>query len=69
MLSKLIWDLQSFLSVLDSENLSYIAQAQKKSISELLAKLQTSDAPGSSCRCFVALLLFSWLSSLSSSPR
>lgn len=45
MLSKLIWDLQSFLSVLDSENLSYIAQAQKKSISELLAKLQTSDAP------------------------
>lgn len=46
MLAKLIWDLQSFLSVLDSENLSYIAQAQKKSISELLSKLQTNDAPG-----------------------
>ncbi|XP_033181239.1 actin filament-associated protein 1-like 2 [Mastacembelus armatus] len=44
-LAKLIWDLQSFLSVLDSENLSYIAQAQKKSISELLAKLQTQDTP------------------------
>lgn len=50
-LSKLIWDLQSFLSVLDSENLSYIAQAQKKSISELLAKLQTSDSPGNSWLC------------------
>lgn len=46
MLSKLILDLQSFLSVLDSENLSYIAQAQKKSIWELLVKLQGSDAPG-----------------------
>lgn len=46
MLAKLIWDLQSFLSVLDSENLSYIAQAQKKSISELLSKLQTNDTPG-----------------------
>ncbi|GAA6230501.1 actin filament-associated protein 1-like 1 isoform X2 [Lates japonicus] len=44
-LAKLIWDLQSFLSVLDSENLSYIAQAQKKSISELLSKLQTHDTP------------------------
>ncbi|PWA24212.1 hypothetical protein CCH79_00016199 [Gambusia affinis] len=44
-LAKLIWDLQTFLSVLDSENLSYIAQAQKKSISELLSKLQTPDAP------------------------
>ncbi|XP_029365503.1 actin filament-associated protein 1-like 2 [Echeneis naucrates] len=44
-LAKLIWDLQAFLSVLDSENLSYIAQAQKKSISELLSKLQTPDAP------------------------
>ncbi|XP_035495755.2 actin filament-associated protein 1-like 2 isoform X2 [Scophthalmus maximus] len=40
-----MWDLQSFLSVLDSENLSYIAQAQKKSISELLSRLQTHDAP------------------------
>ncbi|XP_038559218.1 actin filament-associated protein 1-like 2 [Micropterus salmoides] len=44
-LAKLIWDLQSFLSVLDSENLSYIAQSQKKSISELLSKLQTNDTP------------------------
>ncbi|XP_008301564.1 actin filament-associated protein 1-like 2 [Stegastes partitus] len=44
-LAKLIWDLQSFLSVLDSENLSYIAQAQKKSISELLSKLQPHDTP------------------------
>ncbi|XP_040010127.1 actin filament-associated protein 1-like 2 [Xiphias gladius] len=44
-LAKLFWDLQSFLSVLDSENLSYIAQAQKKSISELLCKLQTQDTP------------------------
>ncbi|XP_068167860.1 actin filament-associated protein 1-like 2 [Antennarius striatus] len=44
-LAKLIWDLQSFLSVLDSENLSYIAQAQKKSITELLTSLQTHDTP------------------------
>ncbi|XP_032372511.1 actin filament-associated protein 1-like 2 isoform X1 [Etheostoma spectabile] len=45
-LAKLIWDLQSFLSVLDSEqNLSYNAQSQKKSISELLSKLQTNDTP------------------------
>lgn len=44
-LAKLIWDLQAFLSVLDSENLSYIAQAQKKSISELLSTLQSPDAP------------------------
>ncbi|XP_078809567.1 actin filament-associated protein 1-like 2 isoform X3 [Oryzias latipes] len=44
-LAKLIWDLQSFLSVLDSENLSYIAQAQKKSVSELLSKLQSQDSP------------------------
>ncbi|XP_076003603.1 actin filament-associated protein 1-like 2 isoform X2 [Genypterus blacodes] len=44
-LAKLLWDLQSFLSVLDSENLSYIAQAQKKSISELLSSLQTSSTP------------------------
>nr|XP_057927286.1 uncharacterized protein si:dkey-220o5.5 isoform X3 [Doryrhamphus excisus] len=43
-LAKLMWDLQSFLSVLDSENLSYMAQAQKKSISELVSALQTSDA-------------------------
>ncbi|KAF7205402.1 transcript variant X2 [Nothobranchius furzeri] len=42
-LAKLIWDLQSFLCVLDSENLSYIAQAQKKSISDLLTRLQTPD--------------------------
>ncbi|XP_077377850.1 actin filament-associated protein 1-like 2 isoform X2 [Festucalex cinctus] len=40
-----MWDLQSFLSVLDSENLSYIAQAQKKSISELVSSLQTQEAP------------------------
>ncbi|KAM9822583.1 actin filament-associated protein 1-like 2 isoform X1 [Syngnathus typhle] len=44
-LSKLMWDLQSFLSVLDSENLSYIAQAQKKSISELVSLLQMQEAP------------------------
>lgn len=43
-LNRLVSDLQSFLVVLDSENLSYIAQAQKKSISDLLTKLQ--DAPG-----------------------
>ncbi|XP_054630021.1 actin filament-associated protein 1-like 2 isoform X2 [Dunckerocampus dactyliophorus] len=43
-LAKLMWDLQSFLSVLDSENLSYIAQAQKKSISALVSSLQTPDA-------------------------
>ncbi|KAJ8285890.1 hypothetical protein GJAV_G00032130 [Gymnothorax javanicus] len=42
-LNRLVSDLQSFLLVLDSENLSYIAQAQKKSISDLLNKLQ--DAP------------------------
>ncbi|KAL7884001.1 hypothetical protein AOLI_G00067710 [Acnodon oligacanthus] len=39
-LARLVSDLQAFLLVLDSENLSYIAQAQKKSISELLSKLQ-----------------------------
>ncbi|KAM6954526.1 actin filament-associated protein 1-like 2 [Aplochiton taeniatus] len=44
-MSKLVWDLQSFLAVLDRENLSYIAQAQKKSISELLSKLQTQETP------------------------
>ncbi|XP_057687035.1 actin filament-associated protein 1-like 2 [Corythoichthys intestinalis] len=44
-LSKLMWDLRSFLSVLDSENLSYIAQAQKKSISELVSSLQTQETP------------------------
>ncbi|XP_064203502.1 actin filament-associated protein 1-like 2 isoform X1 [Anguilla rostrata] len=42
-LNRLVSDLQSFLLVLDNENLSYIAQAQKKSISDLLTKLQ--DAP------------------------
>ncbi|XP_061881295.1 actin filament-associated protein 1-like 2 isoform X4 [Entelurus aequoreus] len=42
-LSKLMWDLQVFLSVLDSENLSYMAQVQKKSISQLLSALQTQD--------------------------
>ncbi|XP_029294900.1 actin filament-associated protein 1-like 2 isoform X2 [Cottoperca gobio] len=42
-LAKLIWDLPSFLSVLDSEKLSYTAQTQKKDISELLSKLQTND--------------------------
>ncbi|KAI4877788.1 hypothetical protein NFI96_022555 [Prochilodus magdalenae] len=40
LLARLVSDLQAFLLVLDSENLSYIAQAQKKSISELLSKLQ-----------------------------
>ncbi|XP_043103896.1 actin filament-associated protein 1-like 1 isoform X2 [Puntigrus tetrazona] len=45
-LARLVSDLQAFLLVLDSENLSYIAQAQKKSISELLYKLQDNkDAP------------------------
>ncbi|KAK5870606.1 hypothetical protein PBY51_003539 [Eleginops maclovinus] len=44
-LAKLIWDLPSFLSVLDSEKLSYAAQTQKKDISELLSKLQTNDTP------------------------
>ncbi|XP_039625495.1 actin filament-associated protein 1-like 2 [Polypterus senegalus] len=39
-LNQLISDLQSFLLVLDQENLSFIAQAKKKSISELLSKLQ-----------------------------
>ncbi len=46
-LARLVSDLQAFLLVLDSENLSYIAQAQKKSITELLYKLQDNkDAPG-----------------------
>lgn len=46
-LARLVSDLQAFLLLLDSENLSYIAQAQKKSISELLNKLQDNkDAPG-----------------------
>ncbi|XP_030643496.1 actin filament-associated protein 1-like 2 [Chanos chanos] len=44
-LARLVSDLQAFLLVLDSENLSYIAQAQKKSISELLSKLQEKDTP------------------------
>ncbi|XP_017323006.1 actin filament-associated protein 1-like 2 isoform X2 [Ictalurus punctatus] len=39
-LARLVSDLQAFLLVLDGENLSYIAQAKKKSISELLSKLQ-----------------------------
>uniref|UniRef100_W5NCD8 Si:dkey-220o5.5 n=1 Tax=Lepisosteus oculatus TaxID=7918 RepID=W5NCD8_LEPOC len=42
-LSQLISDLQSFLLVLDRENLSYIAQAKKKSISDLLSRMQ--DTP------------------------
>ncbi|XP_024295456.1 actin filament-associated protein 1-like 2 isoform X1 [Oncorhynchus tshawytscha] len=42
-LNRLITALHSFLVVLDSENLSYIAQAQKMSISELLSKLK--DTP------------------------
>lgn len=53
-LNRLITDLHSFLVVLDSENLSYIAQAQKKSISELLSKLQ--DTPG---RSLLLLLTYS----------
>lgn len=44
-LSRLVWDLQSFLSLLDSENLSYIAQAQKKSLSELLSTLHSPESP------------------------
>ncbi|XP_026099872.1 actin filament-associated protein 1-like 2 [Carassius auratus] len=45
-LARLVSDLQAFLLLLDSENLSYIAQAQKKSLSELLNKLQDNkDAP------------------------
>ncbi|XP_037635021.1 actin filament-associated protein 1 isoform X2 [Sebastes umbrosus] len=44
-LAKLIWDLPSFLSVLDSENLSNVAKTQKKNISELLSKLQSDDTP------------------------
>ncbi|XP_033947558.1 actin filament-associated protein 1-like 2 [Pseudochaenichthys georgianus] len=44
-LAKLIWDLPSFLSALDSEKLSYAAQTQKKDISELLSKLYTNDTP------------------------
>ncbi|XP_077079360.1 actin filament-associated protein 1-like 2 isoform X2 [Siphateles boraxobius] len=45
-LARLVSDMQAFLLVLDSENLSYIAQAQKKSISELLYKLQDNkDTP------------------------
>ncbi|XP_066570602.1 actin filament-associated protein 1-like 2 isoform X2 [Amia ocellicauda] len=43
-LNQLISDLQSFLLVLDRENLSYIAQAKKKSISDLLSKLQDTPA-------------------------
>ncbi|KAJ0019123.1 hypothetical protein NQD34_006692 [Periophthalmus magnuspinnatus] len=41
-LARVLWDLQSFLSLLDSENLSFIAQAQKKSLSELLSTLQAT---------------------------
>uniref|UniRef100_A0A8C6T8R0 PH domain-containing protein n=1 Tax=Neogobius melanostomus TaxID=47308 RepID=A0A8C6T8R0_9GOBI len=41
-LTRLVWDLDSFLSLLDSENLSYIAQAQKKSLSELLTALHST---------------------------
>ncbi|XP_044189960.1 actin filament-associated protein 1-like 2 isoform X1 [Thunnus albacares] len=67
-LAKLIWDLQSFLSVLDSENLSYIAQAQKKSISELLSKLQTPDTPGNTTTTSVEDAEYMIMSCLSSSP-
>ncbi|KAK7933625.1 hypothetical protein WMY93_004521 [Mugilogobius chulae] len=41
-LARLLWDLQTFLSLLESENLSFIAQAQKKSLSELLTTLQST---------------------------
>uniref|UniRef100_A0AAV2MPR2 PH domain-containing protein n=1 Tax=Knipowitschia caucasica TaxID=637954 RepID=A0AAV2MPR2_KNICA len=41
-LVRLVWDLQTFLSLLDSENLSFIAQAQKKSLSELLISLHST---------------------------
>ncbi|XP_056447980.1 actin filament-associated protein 1-like 1 isoform X2 [Gadus chalcogrammus] len=44
-LSRLIQELQSFLCVLDTETLSYIAKNQKKSLSELLAILHTADTP------------------------
>ncbi|XP_028312945.1 actin filament-associated protein 1-like 2 isoform X3 [Gouania willdenowi] len=43
-LEKLLYDLQNFLLVLDSENLSYIAQSQKKSVSEMLLRLQSVEA-------------------------
>ncbi|XP_029459702.1 actin filament-associated protein 1-like 2 isoform X2 [Rhinatrema bivittatum] len=39
-LDKLLSDLQAFLLILDWENLSFIAQAKKKSIAELLSRLQ-----------------------------
>ncbi|XP_034396921.1 actin filament-associated protein 1-like 2 isoform X2 [Cyclopterus lumpus] len=45
-LAQLIWDLPSFLSVLDSEELSYVAQTQKKQISELLSRLQADHTAG-----------------------
>nr|XP_033805956.1 actin filament-associated protein 1-like 2 isoform X2 [Geotrypetes seraphini] len=39
-LDRLLSDLQSFLLILDWENLSFIAQAKKKLITELLSRLQ-----------------------------
>ncbi|KAK2840587.1 hypothetical protein Q7C36_012166 [Tachysurus vachellii] len=44
-LARLFSDLQAFLLVLDGENLSYLAQAKKKSISDLLSKLQENKEP------------------------
>lgn len=56
-LSRLLCDLQSFLLVLDLENLSYIAQAQRKSISELLSQLQGTDGPGNNTRISTSTLV------------
>ncbi len=72
-LARLVSDLQAFLLVLDSENLSYIAQAQKKSITELLYKLQDNkDAPGdrliiwSKCVILHANMHYCWNGNISS---
>ncbi|XP_059586670.1 actin filament-associated protein 1-like 2 isoform X2 [Alligator mississippiensis] len=53
-LDRLLLDLESFLLILDRENLSYVAQAKKKSIAELLARLQgppSEDAEYMIMRC------------------
>ncbi|XP_050795914.1 actin filament-associated protein 1-like 2 isoform X1 [Gopherus flavomarginatus] len=53
-LDKLLLDLESFLLILDRENLSYIAQAKKKSIAELLSRFQSppsEDAEYMIMRC------------------
>ncbi|XP_030058380.1 uncharacterized protein LOC115469732 [Microcaecilia unicolor] len=61
-LDRLLSDLQSFLLILDWENLSFIAQAKKKSIAELLSRLQD---PPSDDAAYMTMSCSSWSDSAS----